>query len=391
MAWRTLSILTNAMRMAGGTLAITSILCLSNLASAAQQDAGKTIMAKGDVMAHNDNAERQLVRRSPVYKADLVTTGDTSTSQLRMIDGALLSMQANSELRIADYEFSPQNQQGNVSMSLIKGGLRTVTGALQQNSDNYRLTTPVASIGVRGTHFEAEMVEADLYLAAWDGIIFIEVTVANSGEKFSLGPTLRYQFAIVRADGSVEFLLQTPGTFSAGHSSEIYAQPIQQFALVDVSEAENNIYIAQSVNQKYIDNERFAANWLPDDPLVVSRTGSVAFDLVEQHSVVSSSGSISDFTMSITVDFDASTVPTGNLSFVDSGGQWFAAFNGLLNQQGLDVDVNFASHGNNLASGSIEGLLIDQAQGILGNLNLAEINTPSITADGAFELRESKP
>lgn len=400
MAWRSLSVLMQSLFINSLKYLLTLSTLLVGFATLGQEQsssAGKTIMAQGEVNALSEQQARALVRRSPIYNMDLVTTGQQSTTQLRMIDGALLSMQASSELAIASYEFDTQTEQGSINMSLLKGGLKTVTGALQQKPDNYKLMTPVASIGVRGTHYEAELIEGDLYLAAWKGIININVTAGTQAQQFSLGPLLPYKFAIVRADGSVEFLLQTPTAFSTGYSRDLYEQVPTELLDIDSAVAlrlstsaysDDTIYLAKLNSQKYIDNDRIAASWLPNN---VSRQGTAVFDELEYHSVSSSLGDISDFTMSMSINFDSAKIPTGNLSFSDQGGEWFAAFDGIIRDSVLDLSVNFASHGNNLASGSIDALLIDQAKGVLGNIALREISAGGPHASGSFVLRQIQP
>jgi hypothetical protein len=393
MAWCSLSVLAK--------YKITLIfLCLSvsGVVFAQGQElatAGKAIMAQGDVEASSSEQARALVRRSPVYAQDLVSTGQDSATQLRMIDGGLLSMQASSELSISDYQFDTQTKQGNINMSLLKGGLKTITGALQQKPDNYQLMTPVASIGVRGTHYEAELIDGDLYLAGWKGIIDIAVTAGTLGQQFSLGPNMAYKFAIVRADGSVEFLLQTPLAFSQGYSRGLYELSSEPFTHIEYASlpqvtdmAIDTIYLAKLNSQKYINNERVSATWLPSD---VTRQGTVIFDQVDQLSVASSFGDIRDFSMSMSINFDTASIPTGNLAFSDQGGEWFAAFNGIINQQVLDLSINFASHNNNLATGMVEGLLIDQSRGVLGNISLREIAGNGVEASGSFLLRQAQP
>jgi len=401
MAWRSLSVLKFCRELGHKSLIYWLMLGLSisftALGQTQSSSAGKTIMAQGEVNALSEQQARTLARRSPVYTTDLVTTGQQSATQLRMVDGALLSMQASSELAIASYEFDTQTEQGSINMSLLKGGLKTVTGALQQRPDNYKLMTPVASIGVRGTHYEAELVEGDLYLAAWKGIIDINVTAGTQAQQFSLGPLMPYKFAIVRADGSVEFLIQTPSAFSSGYSRDFYEQipsevmDLESLAMLAASPQQylaDSGYLAKFNNQIYMDNDRLVASWLPASP---SRQGLVVFGQLEQHSVSSSLGEISDFTMSMSINFDSAKIPTGNLSFSDQGGEWFAAFDGIIRDSVLDLSVNFASHGNNLASGSIDALLIDQAKGVLGNIALREISAGGPQASGSFVLRQIQP
>ena len=95
--------------------------------------------------------------------------------------------------------------------------------------------------------------------------------------------------------------------------------------------------------------------------------------------------------MSLSVDFTLSRIPTGNLSFTDSGGEWFAVFNGVIQESSLDLNINFASHGNNLADGTITGLFVDNANKIFGNITLEETTNSGINAGGGFVLGEIIP
>ncbi|HEY8118301.1 MAG TPA: FecR family protein, partial [Methylophilaceae bacterium] len=66
--------------------------------------------------------------------------------------------------------------------SLVKGGLRAITGAVGHvNKTNYRINTPVATIGIRGTEF----------LASYDGKLLVKVGngavyMSNSGGDLTL-------------------------------------------------------------------------------------------------------------------------------------------------------------------------------------------------------------
>lgn len=369
---------------------------------AVMQAAGKTIMARGTVAATAEQQRRLLTRQSPVYQVDLVSTGAQSSSQLRMIDGGLLSMQPDTELAIRNYQLGQGTDQGAVAMELLKGGLRTITGTLPHSGQPYQLNTPVATIGVRGTHYEAVLLRGDLYLAGWDGIIDINVTVPGVNHGFSLGPAMPYRFAIVRANGEVEMLLRTPDVFTV-------RQPL---ALADQAEFPGNFALMTAVSNErdglsapglltasaplavdaggldFYDNEQLTAGWDIQDMASISRSGTATFDFLAGHSFTSTAGPLTDLSMSMTVDFDGAWIPAGQLSFTDQGGEWFAVFNGVFGEQSLELFINFASHGNALADGSIRALFIDDARAVLGNLSLAELDTPSTRLDGGFILTE---
>ena len=463
----------------------------------AAENAGKTIMAKGSVKAEIDNKMRNLKRRSPIFTKDIVKTGSRSTTQLRMIDGGLLSLNPESQLAINKYAFNKLTNEGSVSISLLKGGFRTMTGALNKGSNNYKMHTPVASIGVRGTYYEVELVNGDLYLATWDGIIDIEVLAGTDKHQFSLGPALEYKFAIIRTDGSFEFSLSIPSVFSedfnrdsdeneeeeeqAKEQTELsasfsrnantklplpitttkvaennknelvddttyyeddkkkvlvdnksyyekdkknvlvkdqsYYEKNKKISLVDDQpyyEKDKEIflvddkyyyeknkeillvddlsYYATALEEKdsktFFGNELQISTWALDTGL--NYTGALTFSQLEEHAVFSSDGDISNFAVSMNISFDTARVSNGKMSFDDNTGEWFAAMDGVIVQGELDLNINFASHNNNLADGEVSGILINTDDGVLGRFSLSEKLQPAVNAGGTFILNSKK-
>jgi len=374
--------------------------------------AGKTIVAIGVVQAKDLAEIRALKRRSSIFQTDVVSTGNESNTQLRMVDGALLSLQEHTQLTVVEYQFNKVTNKGSVGLSLVEGGLRTITGLLNGGEGNYNLQTPVASIGVRGTHYEAELIDGDLFLSVWDGIIDVNVTVGSVDNKFSIGNNQDYSFAIVRSDGSVEFTLHLPDTFAHGHNHPIGQQLTFRSGIFKGIEEKFNrekaIKLASVENEfnsvldksyplefdesgkSWIDNDALWAGLAPDTPSIISdKTGLVVFDHFLEQSLSSSSGAISNLLMNMTVNFDTGRIPTGQISFSDNSGQWFAAFNGVISQAALEMNINFASHGNNLADGNISGLFLNNGSQILGEISLSELINSTNTVGGSFLLVET--
>ncbi|TWX53679.1 FecR domain-containing protein [Colwellia hornerae] len=370
-------------------LSVTSTLQAAN-------NAGKTIVAKGYVNAEIDQNIRNLTRRSPIFTEDIVKTGASSAAQLRMIDGGLLSISSDSQLAINHYDFNESSKEGRVAMTLLKGGLRTVTGALNKATNNYKMQTPVASIGVRGTHYQVQLLDDDLYLATWQGIIDIDVLAGSEKMHFSLGPTLAYKFAIVRADGRVEFLLTVPAVFSDGYGNDLLANlplvanPLHfksgKDNLLVNNEPFNSIAIDSKGSQTFVSNELQTATWAIDTGM--ERSGEVLFSQIEQYSVISSNGEISNLAMSMNINFNSARVTDSQLSFNDNTGEWFAAMDGVFDQGLLDLQVNFASHNDKLANGKVSGYFINEGYSILGNFTLSEILQPEVNAGGSFLLSQ---
>lgn len=98
-----------------------------------------------------------VVRGSPVPMSDgsevfgdqLVRTGEASAAQLIFLDQTNFQLGPNSEVVMDKFVYDRDNASGEVVISATKGIFRFVTGSLTPGS--YKIKTPVATLGVRGT------------------------------------------------------------------------------------------------------------------------------------------------------------------------------------------------------------------------------------------------
>lgn len=122
----------------------------------------------GNVMAVNaEGKQRPLSKGAEIANGETISTGDGSRAQVRFTDGAMVSLQPRTEFRIDDYQYSDKaDGEEKGFFSLLKGGLRTITGLVGRvNRDRYKVTTGVATIGIRGTGYNAVLDEAVTELA----------------------------------------------------------------------------------------------------------------------------------------------------------------------------------------------------------------------------------
>ena len=115
----------------------------------------RVVFASGDVSATDPGgARRALARGAEVNQGDLVATNE-GRAQLRFTDGAHMSLQPRTDLRVDDYRFEGKTDGSeNAVFSLLKGGMRTITGAIgRTNRPNYQMKTLDATIGIRGTEY----------------------------------------------------------------------------------------------------------------------------------------------------------------------------------------------------------------------------------------------
>jgi hypothetical protein len=131
------------------------ILVFSTAATAATvPEAGIVVMSAGETNAQGvDKTIRTLSRRSPVFVGDKLNTGNTSQMQLRMKDGALISLGPDASLVIKAYADDAAGDKKDAAvLSLVQGGLRTISGSIDKSA--YRMETPIATLGIRGTVFD---------------------------------------------------------------------------------------------------------------------------------------------------------------------------------------------------------------------------------------------
>jgi len=99
-----------------------------------------------------DGQEQPLLRGAELNSGDTVRTAE-GRAQLRFSDGAYVSLQPQSEFAIRDYRFDGKTDGSERGFfGLLKGAMRTVSGLVGRvNRDNFQVTTPTATIGIRGT------------------------------------------------------------------------------------------------------------------------------------------------------------------------------------------------------------------------------------------------
>lgn len=90
---------------------------------AAAQEAGQVLMAKGQLSVKGDDGKtRELARRSPVFVSDVLITGKDAQLQIRMKDGAMIELGANSEFVIKMYSYKKTGDaKDGAVLSLVKG------------------------------------------------------------------------------------------------------------------------------------------------------------------------------------------------------------------------------------------------------------------------------
>ena len=137
-----------------------------------------------------DGSSRSVDRGTAIRVGDRIETQAGGHVHLRFVDGGRLSIRPASSLQVEDYSHSDRSPQtGSIKFRLDEGVVRSITGSWGEAArDRFRLNTPVAAIGVKGTDFvvksDGEKTSASVFTGA------IMLTPLLNGCSKSVGPCL---------------------------------------------------------------------------------------------------------------------------------------------------------------------------------------------------------
>ena len=197
--------------MKGVLASLFSVLVLwsvSSLAVSSNPSAGKVIVSTGLFQAIKpDNSIIVLTRGNDFYTGDALATGKNSTAQIRFTDGTMMALNANSRIKINDYQFDKKVSSDKSIVTLVTGGFRALTGLIsKENPSAYQVQTSVAVIGVRGTNYGAVLANGKLYTGVWKG----GISIKNDKGHILLGTDQDYNFSETSLNEAPIGLLNAP-------------------------------------------------------------------------------------------------------------------------------------------------------------------------------------
>ena len=148
--------------------------------------AATTIAVSGDVtMQPKSGSAGQLAEGQRVESGATLKTAANGSMTLRFDDGQLTALSANTTYVINEYRFNAHKpEEGGVVSTLLRGGLRTVTGLIGKlNPGEVLVKTSVATIGIRGTDYQL-FLDGRLHVHVLDGAI----GVRNQGGEQVFSP-----------------------------------------------------------------------------------------------------------------------------------------------------------------------------------------------------------
>ena len=151
---------------------------------ASREQAGTVVVAVGAVTASGaDGAARALADGDTLYSGDTVTTPADGYATLDFEDGGNITLRPSTAFQVVQFHFDAADHDDAVAQAgsgdnpvfaagpaqpesavftLLKGGLRAVSGLIGHlHQDDYRMSTPTVTIGIRGTEYDARFCQDD--------------------------------------------------------------------------------------------------------------------------------------------------------------------------------------------------------------------------------------
>jgi FecR protein len=137
----------NRITLLASSLAV-SICCLAPRPGTAADQVGLTVTVKKDV-SQLEPQKAKILAGDNVIRNEVIQTLDDSGAKIVLKDSTNLVLGPNSKLKLDQAVFADEKGLGEVAIKLANGSFRFITGTGPKES--YTITTPLATIGIRGT------------------------------------------------------------------------------------------------------------------------------------------------------------------------------------------------------------------------------------------------
>lgn len=154
------------------TLALAAV----NLRAQPALAAGEALFVTGEVWANSGSGQKALETGHRLADGTSLQTGQNGYVYIRMTDGGFFILRPNSKARIVNYIAdlsTPSNSK--LRLDIESGNVRAISGeAARRAPDSFRLNTPIAAIGVRGTDFTVFTTADNTRVTVVEGVVVVD-------------------------------------------------------------------------------------------------------------------------------------------------------------------------------------------------------------------------
>jgi hypothetical protein len=104
-----------------------------------------------------DGTSSLLSANSEIKEGDTLKTEKSTFARIKFVDGGVVVLRPETVFKVDSYAYKANadaEHKDNIALSLLKGGVRSVTGlAGKRDPESFKLNTRMGMLGVRGTDF----------------------------------------------------------------------------------------------------------------------------------------------------------------------------------------------------------------------------------------------
>jgi hypothetical protein len=129
-------------------LMLAVVCCASSFSAGAQERIGRAAVIRNDVSQIAPRVVK-ISAGDEIFRDETVRTAADSDAKFVLRDDTNLSLGPGSTLKLDRAVFSGETSAGDIAIKLSSGAFRFITG--NSAKESYKIVTPLATIGVRGT------------------------------------------------------------------------------------------------------------------------------------------------------------------------------------------------------------------------------------------------
>jgi FecR protein len=176
-----------------------------SVAKSVAKSVGEVSLVLGKAYIQAPGEARELIQVGTVISVnDMIETTPNGHVHIRFVDQALVSVRPSSRLEIVRYEYRPEApSESIVKLNLVEGVTRAISGqAAKQARENFRMNTPIAAIGVRGTDFVVSANQQSVRALVNEGAIVV-APFSSQCSADTFGPCSQNSQELVSGAGQI--------------------------------------------------------------------------------------------------------------------------------------------------------------------------------------------
>ncbi len=235
------------------------VFTVSGTFAETEESVGTVSLVLGKAYLKSADKPQQLIRAGTlIHVSDQVETEANGHVHIQFVDNAYVSVRPDSRLEIVRYDFdATKPEDSSIKLNLVEGVTRAISGkGAKAARDRFRLNTPIAAIGVRGTDFVVSASGQSVRALVKEGAIVMapfssECLAANFGPCADNAVELTQDtMQVVQLDGSTPLPRLLPAPDERGPLSREEVEVAQTDSDAEEKAAGTDAYLEAVTSRK---------------------------------------------------------------------------------------------------------------------------------------------